>query len=208
MWLNDPSQKSSVETEVELHASSASYLPTIPEFLGESRKLTSRPTVPEAFKNVPENIHVASVYTKYTSDHDSLMLVGQDQCQAQNGCQWVRSSEPLPKEWASKWQPWWSGNCYSIILTWLTISLRVSKFFPRSIAMPHCPAKASKILQKWVRLSCIYKSRVGKYDASMFFSEGCIRLHSLKSASVIPVMIESQILSDAARHSAGVGVKC
>jgi len=77
---------------------SASYLPTILEFLGESRKLTSYPAVPEAFKDVPENIQVASIYTKYTSDHDSLMLVGQDQCQAQDGCQWVRSSEPLPKE--------------------------------------------------------------------------------------------------------------
>ena len=33
------------------------YLPTIPEFLGQSRKLTSRPAVPETFKIVPEIIH-------------------------------------------------------------------------------------------------------------------------------------------------------
>jgi len=47
--------------------------------------------------NRPGIIHVASVYTKYTSDRDRT-LAGQDQCQAQDGYQWVRSSEPLPKE--------------------------------------------------------------------------------------------------------------
>jgi len=29
-----------------------------------------------------------------------------------NYTKWVRSSEPLPKKWASKWQPWWSRNCW------------------------------------------------------------------------------------------------
>ena len=51
-------------------------------------------TVPEAFKIVLEIIHMASAYK---SDRDR-MLVGQDQCQPQGGFQWVRSSEPLPKE--------------------------------------------------------------------------------------------------------------
>jgi len=36
------------------------YLPTVPEFLGQSWKLTSCPAVPEKFKIVPEIIHVAS----------------------------------------------------------------------------------------------------------------------------------------------------
>jgi len=39
------------------------YLPTVLEFLGQSRKLTSYPAVPEAFKFVPEIIHVARAYT-------------------------------------------------------------------------------------------------------------------------------------------------
>ena len=72
-------------------------MPTIPEFPGQSWKLTSHPAVLEAFKIVPEIIHVASAYTKYTFDCDRI-VVGQDQCQPQDGCQWVGSAEPLPKE--------------------------------------------------------------------------------------------------------------
>jgi len=51
-------------------------LPTIPEFLGQSRKLTSHPAVLETFKIVPEIIHVASTYyytIKYKSDHDRML---------------------------------------------------------------------------------------------------------------------------------------
>jgi len=36
------------------------YLPTVPEFLGQTWKLTSHPAVPETFKIVQEIIHVAS----------------------------------------------------------------------------------------------------------------------------------------------------
>ena len=53
-------------------------MPTVPDFPGQSRKLTLHPTVLEAFKIVPENFH------NYKSDHDR-MLVGQDQCQHRMG---------------------------------------------------------------------------------------------------------------------------
>jgi len=50
-----------------------------PRISGQSRKLTSHPAVPEAFKIVLEIVHMASTYTKSTFDRDR-MLVGQDQC--------------------------------------------------------------------------------------------------------------------------------
>ena len=41
-------------------------------------------------------INTILLSSKYKSERDG-MLAGQDQCQPQDGCQWVRSSEPLPK---------------------------------------------------------------------------------------------------------------
>jgi len=64
---------------------------------------------PRSIQNCPGNYLRGKRITKYKFDRDR-MLVGQDQCQPQDGCQWVRSAEPLPEEWANQWQPWWGRN--------------------------------------------------------------------------------------------------
>ena len=71
------------------------YLPTIPEFPGQPTKVTSYvSSCLGSIQNCPGNYYVASAYK---SDRDR-MLASQDRCQPQDGCQLVRSSEPLPKD--------------------------------------------------------------------------------------------------------------
>ena len=125
--------------------------------------LTYLPTVPGNWPCVLLSRKYSKLSRKlfmYTSDRVTVCWRVRISTQAQNGCQCGRSSEPLPKEWASKWQPWWSGNRYNIWVIELDSELAIaSECLNSPLGALPCilSCKSKRNPAKWLRLSCICK---------------------------------------------------